>query len=101
MVPQGTPMYQQELERRSDPDADVHEQTVVRLQAVRVRRELSRLPILEQLVLRWRFGIAGSPILCRREIADRLGLSLLETCLLEERAFSRLRVRPELKAEMA
>lgn len=100
MVPQEV-TYLKELEGRPDPDADVHEQTVVHLRAVRVRKELAQLPALEQWILCRLFGIAGSPVLSRREIASRLGRSLAETRQLEEMALAHLRSRPELIAEAA
>jgi DNA-directed RNA polymerase specialized sigma subunit len=101
MVPQRAITHREEFERRPDPDADVHEETVARLQAARVRRELTQLPALEQLVLCWRFGVARRPVLSRREIAGRLGYSLRETRRLEERALAQLRGQRELIDEVA
>jgi DNA-directed RNA polymerase sigma subunit (sigma70/sigma32) len=83
--------YRDELERRADVEADVHEAAVCSIEARRLRRELERLPSLERRVLGFRYGLQGSPSLSRREVARRLGVSLGKVRELERSALEPLR----------
>lgn len=83
--------YRDELERRADVEADVHESAVCSIEAQRLRRELERLPALERRVLRFRYGLEGSPPHSRREVARRLGVSLRHVRELERSALEQLR----------
>lgn len=82
---------QQLAEAMVDLGADVEERVLTSLEAARFRRRLARLGSLERRVLVWRFGIAGSERLSRRQIARRLGLTVSGVRGIEERALERLR----------
>jgi DNA-directed RNA polymerase sigma subunit (sigma70/sigma32) len=73
-----------------DPDADVEEQVISKLEAARIRRLVGVLPKLERLVLIWRFGLDGSS-LSRRAIAERLRLSPAAVRRIEADALGQLR----------
>lgn len=90
----------EELARRPDPEADVHEQVVLCLEAERLRRELNRLPALERWVLRARFGI-GCRSHSRRQIAAKLQITLADARWLEEDALTQLRGSYTTDAEAA
>ena len=68
------PTIRQRLALIPDPDADVPEQAISEIEAVRVRRQVAALPRLHRIVIASRFGIYG-PLLTRRQLADRLKLT--------------------------
>ena len=74
-----------------DLDADVEGRVLASLEAVRLRRRLALLGVLERRVLVWRYGIAGSERLSRREIARRLGIPVSRVRRIENQALDQLR----------
>jgi RNA polymerase sporulation-specific sigma factor len=74
-----------------DPDGDLHDAVVTRLDAARVRRLLGSLPPLERRVVIWRFGLAGGPTLSHRRIAERLGMAPSAVRTIEKYALNALR----------
>lgn len=67
--------YGDEVPEIIDEAADVHEQTVVSIEAARVRRNLRQLPALERRVLTLRYGLDGGGPRTYADIAERVGLS--------------------------
>ena len=74
----------------ADPDADVHEAAVSRIEAARVRRMVRSLPVIERHVIAWRYGLAGEPLTVR-DVAARLGISKSTVADIEARALERMR----------
>lgn len=93
--------YKELLERLPDLDADPHEQTVVSLEAARLRRELRRLPAYEREIVCHRYGVAGRPALSASELAERFGLSEAAVRALAERGLDGLRERMRTEGEAA
>jgi DNA-directed RNA polymerase specialized sigma24 family protein len=74
-----------------DPDGDVYERVIERIDAARIRRHVRALPALEQRVITWKYGIGGVEPLSCRQIARRLGVSTGTAWNIEQRALAILR----------
>jgi DNA-directed RNA polymerase sigma subunit (sigma70/sigma32) len=83
-----------------DQDADVEEQVISQIEAVRVRRLVGALPKLHRLVITWHFGLDGQAF-SRREIGERLRLSPAVVRRIEAEALGHLRRRALAQGEAA
>jgi DNA-directed RNA polymerase sigma subunit (sigma70/sigma32) len=84
----------------ADPDHDVAETAIARIDAARARRQVRSLPMLERKVIIWRYGLLGEFLTCR-EVAERLGMSKANAVAIEKRALARLRAWYEDEHEAA
>jgi DNA-directed RNA polymerase specialized sigma subunit len=78
------------MERLADPEPDVHDSVVVRIEVARVRRYLHRLPALERRIITLLYGV-GDETISRRQAATRFGLSRRALARVEDCALDRLR----------
>lgn len=83
-----------------DPDVDVEAQVLSGIEAARLVRLVSALPLLERLVLTWHFGLVGGTV-SRRKIADRLRLSPANVRQIENHALNHLRSAYRAEGEAA
>jgi DNA-directed RNA polymerase specialized sigma subunit len=81
----------EELEAVPDKRGDAHQQLVTSLESGLLRRRVRALPMLERLVICWRYGLLGERLVVR-EIAERLGVSVGTAYNLEQRGLARLRL---------
>jgi DNA-directed RNA polymerase sigma subunit (sigma70/sigma32) len=84
------PTVRDHLKLVPDPDGDVREGLISRIQATRIRHLVSELPKLERTIITLRFGLDGQS-LSRREIAHRLNLRPAAVRRIETEALQLLR----------